>query len=288
MKVYVSNFLGKSISIIDGNKLVEEDRIYLDENVYPHHFCIDEKEEIIYIPSSLNGILYVVSIKDKAIIDSVSIGGNLIQVVIYKEELFIANEDSNSIYIINRNSLEPVGLVSVDNMPHGMVLDENLSRIYVPCISGLTVIEVTSKNIIKKIRLGFEPWHLKIDEYKNIIYVVTKCGKIVILNRFNFELIGVLNYFKLPIEISINYLKSEIYVTDFCDKSVNIINSNEYEVIKKIKFFGNPLGIDISKDKKILFVSDIEENSIKVFDVKTYNMIKQIKVDKEPTTIICR
>lgn len=288
LRVYVSNFLGKSISIIDGQTLIEEDRICLDENVYPHHFCIDAKEENIYIPSCLNGILYIVGIKDRAIKDSVSVGGNLIQVVLRKEELFIANEDSNCIYMLNTKTLEPIGIISVDNMPHGMVLDENLCNLYVPCVNCLIVIDVISKNIVKKIKLGFEPWHLKVDEYKNIIYVVTKCGKILIISRLNFEILGILNYFKLPIEISINYLKNEIYITDFCDKSINIIDSKEYKIIEKIRICGNPLGIDISKDKKILFISDIEENKIKVIDIEKRAIFKEIKVDKEPTTIICR
>ena len=43
MKVYVSNYLSKSISIIDYDSLTLENEIKLDENIYPHHFCIDKE-----------------------------------------------------------------------------------------------------------------------------------------------------------------------------------------------------------------------------------------------------
>ncbi len=288
MKIYVSNFLGKCISIIDGYTL-EEERIYVEESVYPHHFCIDKDEEIIYIPSSVNGFLYRLSIKDKKIIDSISIGGNLSQVVLYKdEELFVANEDSNSIYIVNAKNLNPIGVICVDNMPHGMILDETLNKLYVPCGNLLVIIDVISKTIVQEIRLNFQPWHLKIDEIKNILYVVTKCEKIVLLDRFTFRVIKVLDYFKLPIEIGINHLRKEIYVTDFCDKSIYIIEEEQYKIVEKIKISGRPLGLDLSKDKKFLFISDIEENNLKVIDLQGYAVVKEIQLDKEPTTIICR
>ena len=49
MKVYVSNYLSKSISIIDYDTLTLEKEIKLDENIYPHHFCIDkDKGKCIY------------------------------------------------------------------------------------------------------------------------------------------------------------------------------------------------------------------------------------------------
>ncbi|SHH01976.1 YncE family protein [Tepidibacter thalassicus] len=289
MRVYVSNFLSKSISIINGKFLLEEDRIYLDENVYPHHFCIDKNEKIIYIPSSVNGVLYIVSIEDKTVIDSISIGGNLSQVVLYNdEELYIANEDSNSIYIVDVKKVNPIGVVCVDNMPHGIVLDKNQHKLYVPCSNYLIVIDVISKNIIEKVELNFTPWHLKVDEIKNIIYVTTKNGRIIILDRFTFKIINVLDCFKLPIEIILNDLKNEVYITDFCRQSVLILDSEEYKIKKEIEILGKPLGINISCDKKILFVSDIKNDTIKAFNIEDYSLIKDIKVDKEPTTIICR
>ena len=65
MKVYVSNYLSKSISIIDYDTLTLEKEIKLDENIYPHHFCIDKEKNRMYLPSSSNGILYVLDMKNE-------------------------------------------------------------------------------------------------------------------------------------------------------------------------------------------------------------------------------
>ena len=139
MKVYVSNYLSKSISIIDYDTLTLEREIKLDENIYPHHFCIDKEKNRMYLPSSSNGILYVLDMKNEKIIDSSSIGGSLTQIAMYEEEIFIANEDSNSIYFMDKNTLDPIGMITVDDMPHGFCFDLPRKKLYVPCMDSITM-----------------------------------------------------------------------------------------------------------------------------------------------------
>ena len=103
MKVYVSNYLSRSISILDYSTLEFERDIKLDENIYPHNFCIDNRQQLAYIPSSLDGELYVLDLSIGKIIDNISIGGKLTNIALCNDELFISNEDSNSIYIRCKN-----------------------------------------------------------------------------------------------------------------------------------------------------------------------------------------
>ncbi|MDO7203943.1 hypothetical protein Q5M85_06985 [Paraclostridium bifermentans] len=87
MKLYTSNYLSQSLSVIDYQTLKLEKEINLGPDIYPHHFCIEKDKNIMYIPSSFDGVLYVLDIGKEKIIDSVSIGGNLSQVSLCKNEL---------------------------------------------------------------------------------------------------------------------------------------------------------------------------------------------------------
>ena len=49
MKLYTSNYLSQSISVIDYKTLSLEKEINLGPDIYPHHFCIDREKDIIYI-----------------------------------------------------------------------------------------------------------------------------------------------------------------------------------------------------------------------------------------------
>ena len=287
MKVYISNYLSHSISIIDYETLEMEREIVLDNNIYPHHFCVDEDEGKIYIPSLVNGTLYEVDIISGKILNSISVGGSLSQIFMHGDELFVSNEDTNSIYIINKYTLEAISMISVDDMPHGLGYDQKNNKLYVPCINSIICIDIENKIIYKKIDTDFKAWHLEVDEKKKEIYVSTLDGKLVILKEDDLEIINTFYELLLPVQIRFNYIDERVYISDLGYNQIKILDYRLGKYIGKIKVNGIPQGLEISKDYSRLFVSDTENDEIKVYDTKTNQVIKAIHVGKEPTTIVC-
>ena len=287
MKVYISNYLSHSISIIDYETLEMEREIVLDNNIYPHHFCVDEDEGKIYIPSLVNGTLYEVDIISGKILNSISVGGSLSQIFMHGDELFVSNEDTNSIYIINKYTLEAISMISVDDMPHGLGYDQKNNKLYVPCINSIICIDIENKIIYKKIDTDFKAWHLEVDEKKKEIYVSTLDGKLVILKEDDLEIINTFYELLLPVQIRFNYIDERVYISDLGYNQIKILDYRLGKYIGKIKVNGIPQGLEISTDYSRLFVSDTENDEIKVYDTKTNQLIKAIHVGKEPTTIVC-
>ena len=287
MKVYISNYLSHSISIIDYETLEMEREIVLDNNIYPHHFCVDEDEGKIYIPSLVNGTLYEVDIISGKILNSISVGGSLSQIFMHGDELFVSNEDTNSIYIINKYTLEAISIISVDDMPNGLGYDQKNNKLYVPCINSIICIDIENKIIYKKIDTDFKAWHLEVDEKKKEIYVSTLDGKLVILKEDDLEIINTFYELLLPVQIRFNYIDERVYISDLGYNQIKILDYRLGKYIGKIKVNGIPQGLEISKDYSRLFVSDTENDEIKVYDTKTNQLIKAIHVGKEPTTIVC-
>jgi len=287
LKVYISNYLSHSISIIDYETLEMEREIVLDNNIYPHHFCVDEDEGKIYIPSLVNGTLYEVDIISGKILNSISVGGSLSQIFMHGDELFVSNEDTNSIYIINKYTLEAISMISVDDMPHGLGYDQKNNKLYVPCINSIICIDIENKIIYKKIDTDFKAWHLEVDEKKKEIYVSTLDGKLVILKEDDLEIINTFYELLLPVQIRFNYIDERVYISDLGYNQIKILDYRLGKYIGKIKVNGIPQGLEISKDYSRLFVSDTENDEIKVYDTKTNQLIKAIHVGKEPTTIVC-
>ena len=286
MKLYTSNYLSQSLSIIDYQTLKLEKEINLGPDIYPHHFCIEKDKNIMYIPSSFDGVLYVLDIGKEKIIDSVSIGGNLSQVSLCKNELFIANEDSNSIYVLNKDNLEPIGVISVDNMPHGFAYDKVNNKLYVPCIDSILCIDIEKKVVERKVDLDYKDWHIKIDKYKDIIYTSTLDGKIIILDKKNLNIIDTIGNFLIPVEICVNYKKEYIYIADLGYKAIKILDYKTHKEIGCIKVNGNPQGLELSNDSEFLFLTDTFNNSVKIYGTDKNEIIDEIKVGKEPTTIV--
>lgn len=287
MKVYISNYLSHSISIIDYETLETQREIKLKDDIYPHHFCVDQQEQKIFIPSLNNGTLYILDIIGEEIVDCVSVGGSLSQIFMYKEELFISNEDTNSIYIINKNTLDLISMITVDDMPHGFSYNEKNKKLYVPCINSIICIDVEDKVIHTKIDTDFKAWHLKLDKKKNEIYISTLDGKLVILKEETLEVVNIFEELLLPVQIEFNYRDNKVYISDLGYNQIKILDYKLGKYIGKIKIDGIPQGLEISKDSSRLFVSDTKNDAIKVYDTKTNRLIKEIHVGKEPTTIVC-
>lgn len=286
MKLYTSNYLSQSLSVIDYQTLKLEKEINLGPDIYPHHFCIEKDKNIMYIPSSFDGVLYVLDIGKEQIIDSVSIGGNLSQVSLCKNELFVANEDSNSIYVLDKDNLEPIGVISVDNMPHGFAYDKVDNKLYVPCIDSILCIDIEKKIVERKVDLDYKAWHIKIDKYKDIIYTSTLDGKIIILDKKNLNILDTIGNFLIPVEICVNYKKEYIYIADLGYKAIKILDYKTHKEIGCIKVNGNPQGLELSNDSKFLFLTDTFNNSVKIYGTDKNEIIDEIKVGKEPTTIV--
>ena len=286
MKLYTSNYLSQSLSIIDCKTFKLDKEINLGIDIYPHHFCIDETKGKMYIPSSFDGVLYVLDIKKEEIVDSVSIGGHLSQVVLCKNEIFVANEDSNSIYMLDRNNLQPIGVISVDNMPHGFAYDKLENKLYVPCIDSILCIDVERKIVEKRVNLDYKAWHINLDRYKDLLYTSTLDGKIIILDKKNLHILDVIENFLIPIEICINYKRGYIYIADLGYKAIKVLDYKTYKQITTINIDGNPQGLELSTDSKFLFLTDTLNNSVKIYRTDKNEIINEIKVGKEPTTIV--
>ena len=285
MKIYVSNYLSKSISIISYDNLVLEREIKLNETVYPHHFCIGD--DLMYIPSSNNGLLYVVDLLKEKIIDVVSIGGSLSEITLLDEEIYLINEDSNSIYILSKEDLNPIGVIEVEEMPQSLDIDRENKKIYVPCINSIVCIDSMKKKIVNKIDVEFKAWNIKLDELKKQIYISTVEGSVVILDAENMNIVKEMNDFVLPGRVRFNYPKKQIYVSDLGCKGIKIFDYDTLEYIDMIKINSISYAVEVSSCGELLYISDAKQNSIKIYETESYRLVKEIQVGKEPTTIVC-
>lgn len=287
MKVYISNYLSQSISVLNYSTFDIEKEIELEEDIHPSNFCVDVEKGLMYIPGSNDGILYLLDLARDKIIDNISIGGTLSHIALCDGELFVSNEDSNSIYILDQSSKTPVGIIEVDDMPHGFDFDESNNKLYVSCINSIVCIDAIKKRVENKTDTEFKAWHIKVDKEKKEIYTSTLDGKLVILNEANMEIVNVIEDFLLPTEVCFDYTHKKVYVADTGYQNIIILDYDTGNKIGCIEIEGVPQGMEISKDDKMLFISDTKKNIIKIYDTEKQIFIKDIKVGKEPTTILC-
>jgi hypothetical protein len=87
----------------------------------------------------------------------------------------------------------------------GITVDNDLDRAIISGFWGFSVVDLISKQVIKKIKTGFLPRAAVIDEKNNLIFVAsTFDGKIRVFNRNSYELIKT-----IPVGYGVRYLLVE-------------------------------------------------------------------------------
>lgn len=280
MRVYISNYLSETISILDYNSFEFIKNINLGENINPKNFCVFK--DYIYIHSESDGFLYLLDLTKNKIVDSIFIGRFIKKFFIYNKEIFIINEDVNSIYIIDAYHLSPIGVIGIDDMPHDLDIYNNI--LYLTCRNSIIEIDINTKNIIKNSKFNFKPWSIKFDKIKKEIYTCTLDGKIIILDeQLNIKTIK--KECMIPIEFEISYIYKKIYIVDLKSNSILILDYDTKDIIKKIECDGYLQGMKLSNDFKYLFISDTKNDLVKMYDCKDDCLINEVNSGKEPTTI---
>ncbi|MDR0880324.1 MAG: YncE family protein [Clostridioides sp.] len=286
MNLYVSNYLSKSIGVINLESLKLEEIIQIGENIYPHHFFVDIGESRAYIPNSIDGMLFVIDIRSKKIIESTSVGGSPTRIILNDEDIYLANQDTDSINIFNRRDLSPVALIKVGSMPHGFDISEEKKKLYVPCRDMLVCIDIEKKAIDSIRKLDYRLWHLKIDPKKSELYATTIDGKLIVFDQDTFEIKAVLDGMVLPVEIGIDYVNKRVYVTDLGYGGVWVIDYDTKKIVDCIKICGTAQGLLVLDEIGLMFVTDTENNCVNVYGTGDLRLKKKIDVGKEPTSII--
>lgn len=118
-------------------------------NSKTNDFCVDNK--FLYFISSVDGNLYVVDLEKNKIIDNVCSGGNFRNVLIYKDEIFMINENSNSIYILDKKTLNPIFLINLENIINLITIKNK--NLYAVCEEDIVLINLENKEITNKIKI---------------------------------------------------------------------------------------------------------------------------------------
>ncbi len=241
----------------------------------------------MYIPSSTTGDLYLLDLNDFKIKDSVSIGGNIKNILVDGDELYLVNEDSNSVYVVDKRTLLPDGVLGVDDMPHGLDVDKLDEKLYIPCSKTILRVDMKSKQIDAKIETNLKSWHLKLNKKRREIYVTTIEGKVLILDEETFKVKNIIEDYILPIDIVVDDVHNRTYVSDMGYKAILVLDNDTNTVVNRIEIDGYPQGLCLIENNSKLLVSDTKRSIVLEYDALSLEYIKSIQVGKEPTTIVC-
>jgi YVTN family beta-propeller protein len=208
-------------------------------------------------------------------------------------KLYVANQFSNTVTVIDGNTNTIETTIPVDNFPYELEVNPYTNRIYVTNRGSNTVsvIDGSTNQRLSNINVGESPVGISINPSDNRIYV-TNLGKessyLSIIDGISNKVTDILELNGLFYGVAVNPLTKTIYLSNLKNHTVSVLDEKTKNISNNIKLMEQyiPTGININYKKNVIYVANYGSDSISVIDGNTNKINSTIKVGQNPVDIV--
>ncbi len=202
--------------------------------------------------------------------------------------IYVANESSNSVTVIDGVSFTTLGTVDTRNQAtHDLALSRDGTRLFATNLASgkLSVIDTHALETIATIPTGSR-CHVVTLTNDNRYAWVANIGEdnISIVDTTSYRILGTIPVGHGPTGIAFSVDGRFAYVSNQDDKSVTVIDTTTQELIQTIPVQTNPHFLVLGPDRRI-WGTNTGENDIYVIDPATQTKIADIEVGPNPQQI---
>lgn len=199
--------------------------------------------------------------------------------------VYVANQESSTITVINRESLSVAGSISVSQGPYWQLAADTVAgRLYVPnnAAHALTIINSDTNTILDVIEdINYQPEGVGFSTLENHVYVTHGTSSFTVIERDTLEIVDVVNTGQHNHLIQVDDINNVAYVSKSAPGEVAIIDLANLEVTDSIATTGNAWDFALNADSSLLFVT-LAAGAVDVIDLAQREVIKTINVGSYP------
>ena len=229
----------------------------------------------------------VISLKSKPIINSGSfpIGIDINPIT---NKLYVANQFSNTISVIDIDKSKVEKNIDVGNSPYDVDVNPFSNRIYASNRDSdtISVIDGFTNKELTKISVGDSPLGIGINLGRGWVYVANLDSKtITVIDAINNHIIKTLKYASLPYDIVINPVTDKVYVSDLGKDSVLVLDGSNNTLVSTIPVGLNPSVLAINTQTNTIYVSNFSNDTVSIINGTSNKVETNIKVGNNPVGI---
>jgi YVTN family beta-propeller protein len=203
-------------------------------------------------------------------------------------KLYVANQFSNTISVIDIEKSIVEKNIDVGNSPYDVDVNPFSNRIYSSNrdSNSISVIDGFTNNELTAIPVGKSPLGIGINLATSWIYVANfNSGTITVIDAIDNHIIKSLKFATLPYDIVINPHTNKVYVTYLGKNSVLVLDGSNNTLISTIPVGSKPSALAINTQTNTIYVSNFLNNSVSVINGTSNKLETNIKVKDNPVGI---
>lgn len=296
-KIIVANTGEDSLSIIDSNTWIDNNRIHMPLGSGPYALAKTKDASNVLVSQYYGDSLLYIDLQNQEIKKSLFLGRRPSYMVadLQKNIIYISNMDSDSISMVEMDEIKLTGQVTVGSMPQGIDCypDDEVLAVANTHSNSVYIINTFDYRILKTINLeGNYPFQVKYSLDGQQLFVGCSHvenqsgGSIIIINAKDYNISCEVPLTAIPGQIYQTQNKKYILATSMGNGGLQVIDIKKRRVIKNIATNGMTHGIAMDLEERYAYVTNSDDNSVSVVDWNNGTTVTSIEVGKEPNGII--
>ena len=203
-------------------------------------------------------------------------------------KIYVANQFSNIISIIDPEKAKVITDIEVENSPYGIDINPFTNRVYVTnrISDTVSIIDGFTNKQLATIKVDESPLNLAVNLATNLLYVTNiNSQTVTVIDTIENKVIKTLNYTSIPYDVVINPHTNLIYISDLGNNSIQVIDGNNNTLITSIPVDSRPSVMSINILSNLIYVSNFISDTVSVINGTTNKIIKNIKVGENPVGV---
>ena len=203
-------------------------------------------------------------------------------------KLYVANQFSNTISVIDIDKSKVEKNIDVENSPYDVDVNPFSNRIYASNRESdtISVIDGFTNKELTNISVGDSPLGIGINLGRGWIYVANlDSNTITVIDAIDNHIIKSLKYASLPYDIVINPLTNKVYVSDLGKDSVLVLDGSNNTLVSTIHVGSKPSVLAINTQTNTIYVSNFSNDTVSVINGTSNKIETTVKVGHNPVGI---
>ena len=262
-----------------------------------------------FTPNRDDDSISVLDLQNLSSIGCIPVGDEPFGTVVGEKHIFVSNQASNSISVIDRETFLPILEIETEEAPRGLALSDDGSQLYVThFFSGnLSVIDIALMNVTKVISVNASAnisQSVEIDSENSLAFLPqtfsNSSNEALLFDTTVFPVVSIVDLVAQidlrseriavdiadePVGIPIDSVRTSInklYVVNAASNDVSVIDLDSNTAVAHFEVGDNPRGIVLSNDDLRAYVNNTLSGSVTVIDTTNDQLIDEFEVTQIP------
>jgi YVTN family beta-propeller protein len=273
--VYVTNFSGNTVAVIDSGDNLEVQQIPVGST--PQDATVAPDGNHVYVANSQDNTVSVIDTTNKTVpmVTTVPVGNFPVAIAVTPDgtRVYVTNDIDGTVSAIDTTSNSVVGTITVGGEPEGIAVTPDGTRVYVADRAGnaVSVIDTANDTVVSTITVAADPEGIAVTPDGTRAYVVSYSAISVIDTATN-TVVGMTTVGGQLLKLAVTPDGKHVYITDRGDNSVLVLETATNTLGKSIPL-ASPQGIGVTPDGTRVYIAQFFANTVSAIDTASNQVI---------------